>query len=401
MNRPTVYKLVMVYASTKGINEVAPGRVMLNIQKGSRFEIEIVCNGLRPVPESDRMINGLVPGALTRLITATLSLFPYRIKRDWFMTSNRDTIMYYVDVMRYMKELKPRMAIVHVSYAVCWLIKWISPGTEIVYYHHGGNMHKRLTDKQWNRLIWACPKLIISVTQFAIDGCREKYKNLPQRMVNIHNGIERNAIYLDNVNKLNLWGKNDVFVYCYAGHLTYSKGVDIIIKSFYLVAAKHEQVRLLLIGEPDIEMDSKVNDLINLVNSSGEDLRSRILITGNLPNEKAIAYVSSSDVAVLASQVSEGNSIFAIESMHCGIPLITTKITGNPELSDPDYPSCLFIEVTENQTEELAKQMELLLENDKLRQEMAKNSLKRAKEHFTLERMVREFDETLTSAFSL
>lgn len=392
-------KILMVHASTKGINEVAPGMVMLNLQKGSRFEIEIVCNGLRHVPESDRKINGLVPGAFTKLITAILSLFPYRIKKNWFMTSNRDTIRYYVDVMRYMRKLKPRIAIVHVSYTVCWLIKLVSPGIEVVYYHHGGNMHVKLTDKQWERLVWACPRLIISVTQFAIDGCRGKYKKLPERMINIQNGIELDLDKIKIINKLVLWGRSDVFVYCFAGHLTFSKGVDVIIKSFYLVAAKHEQVRLLLIGGADIKMDNKVNDLIDLINSSSEEFKKKILITGQLPNEESIGYVNSADVSILASQVSEGNSIFAIESMHCGLPLITTNITGNPELNDPKNPSCQFIEVNDHQTDQMAAQMELLLINDNLRMEMSGNARKRAKKHFTLQRMVREFDDTMISVF--
>jgi len=393
-------KVLMVYASTRGITETAPGMVMLNLQRRSRLDIEIVCNGLRPVPESTHKITGLVPGTLTKLITHILSLFPYGTKKDWFMTSDMDTIRYYVEVMRYLRKLKPTIAIVHVSYTVTWLIKWVYRRTEVVYYHHGGNMHVKLTDKQWERLVKACPQLIISVTQFAIDGCRVKYKKLPDKMANIHNGIEINNNGLDPISKIKIWDSNDVFVFCYAGHFVFSKGLHIILSAFKSVSEKHPKARLLLIGDWTDKRESRIDVLLAVYNKLPNVVKKKIYITGIVSNTVAQEYIKTADAAILASQQTEGLSLFALEAMNCGLPIIMTGVGGNSELNDPAIPCCLFFNPLDDQIDQLTQLMRRLQVDDIERISLSKNALKRAKDHFALNRMINQFDEVIEPLLS-
>ena len=64
---------------------------------------------------------------------------------------------------------------------------------------------------------------------------------------------------------------------------------------------------------------------------------------------------------------------------YSGKAIVTTRAGGNPEIVSP---KCGML-VPPRNAEELCDKMKLLLENDKLRRRMEKNSRKRAVENFT------------------
>ncbi|NIQ04994.1 MAG: glycosyltransferase family 4 protein, partial [Candidatus Korarchaeota archaeon] len=54
--------------------------------------------------------------------------------------------------------------------------------------------------------------------------------------------------------------------------------------------------------------------------------------TGWIPQSQMPLFYRVIDVSVLLSSRREGHSMFALESMACGVPLIATAIGGNREI---------------------------------------------------------------------
>ncbi len=378
----------MVHATTSQLLNVAPGMVMLDVQATSKYPMTLVGNLTgREERANERLLN-VVPSRLSKLLTALVVRLPYRIQKNLFFTNHRATILFYLSVVFMLRKAQPKIVVVHVGYALCWLIKWMNPKTEVVYYHHGGNMHLKLSEKHWNRLVKACPHLILSVSKAAIEGCRQKFKTAPQHFEVVHNGVAPQTIQiLKSYNKQELFNTPHPFVFCFAGRINRSKGIDILLTVFETLSKNYPHARLLLIG--DLDLDPKDQEKV-------KQYADKIHLTGKIPKAEVASYQILADVGLLLSQETEGNSLFAIESFHLGIPLIVTNKGGNKELLDTTNPPGLMIEVDDQQATNLYQTMEQLITDSTLYNKLKINATLRSSD-FTLERMGQTFDQAIDS----
>ncbi|MBE9476541.1 MAG: glycosyltransferase family 4 protein [Proteobacteria bacterium] len=116
------------------------------------------------------------------------------------------------------------------------------------------------------------------------------------------------------------FGKKLLFV----GRLASVKGVPVLIDAFANILQKHPDARLTLIGDgpdrPAIEA---------LISKHGLD--ENICITGYLSQLEVAERLSQSDIFILPS-FAEGVPVVLMEAMASGLPVITTRIAGIPEL---------------------------------------------------------------------
>jgi glycosyltransferase involved in cell wall biosynthesis len=95
------------------------------------------------------------------------------------------------------------------------------------------------------------------------------------------------------------------------------------------------------------------------------------------------------DLFILSSH-SEGCSISLLEAMASGKPVIATRVGGNPELVLEGKTGFL---VPPAEPEKLAEKIIFLLKNEDLRLKMGDEGRKRAKEKFSLEVMIKNYEE--------
>lgn len=383
----------MVLSTTSSLDTTAPGMVMLDLQRESKYPVKVVGYSSTKQPLNDDHIL-VKPNLLVQTISKIISLFPYNLKKDWFITNHFPTITYYLSVMLLVVRKKPDVILVHVGYALCWLIKWINPKIEVVYYHHGGNMHTKLSLTHWKRLVKSCPQLIISVSLAAVNGCRETFNQFPKTFKVIHNGVHSSSLKITNpYSKQDIFGIENPFVFCYAGRMNRSKGLDILIDVFTEISLKHAQARLLLIGAVGNDSTEQENMLflekIKLIHG-------KVFITGKVPKTLVSSYQSLSDAGVLVSMETEGNSLFAIESLHLGIPLILTNKGGNSEILDTTNPPGLLIEVNDSIRLSLFEAMDRLISDKMLMIQFRQHAIQRSA-YFTATRMANEFDNTIAT----
>ena len=119
-------------------------------------------------------------------------------------------------------------------------------------------------------------------------------------------------------------------------------------------------------------------------------LVDNITFWGMIPNVEIYKYLAKNNIYILMSQ-NEGLPISIIEAMRAGLPIISTKVSGIPELVDVGYNGFLL----NPDSKELAELLKKLYEYDWT--QMGANSRKRFENEFTFERMEKDFCDMFDS----
>ena len=170
------------------------------------------------------------------------------------------------------------------------------------------------------------------------------------------------------------------------GRLTPAKGQRILIDACRQLRQSGRQLRLVLVGTgPDEEQ------LKAVVADYG--LESVIRFTGALNQAEVRAWYSQADAFALAS-FAEGIPVVLMEAMASGIPCVSTRITGIPELIRDGEDGLL---VTPSDVGELAAALTRLMDDSALGQSLARSARLRVQEKFSLERNVERLGKVLAT----
>lgn len=144
------------------------------------------------------------------------------------------------------------------------------------------------------------------------------------------------------------------------GRLTPAKGQHILLLALAELRRKHPEALLRFVGDgPDrASLEKLATDL---------DLTSNVRFEGNINQDRIRAFYQQATVFVLPS-FAEGIPVVLMESMAMGVPVISTRITGIPELITDGVNGILC---AASNHKELAAAIARVLENDSLRNELA------------------------------
>jgi sugar transferase (PEP-CTERM/EpsH1 system associated) len=138
----------------------------------------------------------------------------------------------------------------------------------------------------------------------------------------------------------------------------------------------------VLIGGAGPELAS-----LRQVVASSQNLAGRVTFLGSIDNTPEI--LNAMDVFVLPS-LNEGMSNTLLEAMASGLPVVATRVGGNPELVEKSSSGWLF---QPGDTRGLASHLEQLSSNSNLRRELGNGARDRAVSHFSLEGMIARYRE--------
>lgn len=114
-----------------------------------------------------------------------------------------------------------------------------------------------------------------------------------------------------------------------------------------------------------------------------------INLTRPLPHKDIIELYRTADIFVLPS-LSEGIPVAIMEAMAMQLPVISTRITGIPEIVEDMVNGFL---VNPKDPEALAKKIEYLIHHPYLREDMGKKGRKIIEEKFNLDKNVRVLEK--------
>jgi rhamnosyl/mannosyltransferase len=118
------------------------------------------------------------------------------------------------------------------------------------------------------------------------------------------------------------------------------------------------------------------------------DVEHRVLFLGNLNDADKLAYLKTSDLLVLPSIFrTEAYGIVQVEAMAHGIPVVSTEIDGSGvDWVNMNGKSGITVPICDEKS--LAKAIDQIIQNSKLKLKLSKGALRRYQTEFTEDKMI-------------
>lgn len=167
----------------------------------------------------------------------------------------------------------------------------------------------------------------------------------------------------------------DDFVIVYSGRINQDKGVSELIDAMLRIK-KTSNIKLMIIGGSFFGNTNNEDFFIRSLKEKSKTLEERIVFTGFIPYEDVPYYLHLADIAVLPSMWDEPFGLTIAEALAAGLPLITTRSGGIPEICE----GVAIIVDREQIVDNLANAILDLYHHPEKRTLMAKASVERAQQ---------------------
>lgn len=234
------------------------------------------------------------------------------------------------ELKKYFKTIKPDVVNAHYAsgYGTLARIAGIHPlvlnvwGSDIYAFPHKGKYHNIVIKKNIRNA-----DALASTSNCMAAEVRKVMNDSSLEITIVPFGVDVNR-FKPNVEQ----PEKENFTFGTAKILSYNYGIDLLIRAFAIFKNRWEDEgkpgkspRYFICGKgPDRD------DFINLVNNLGLD--DYVEIADYVPNDVLPALINKFDVSCYAS-VQESFGVSVVESMACGVPVITTEADGFKEVS--------------------------------------------------------------------
>ena len=217
-----------------------------------------------------------------------------------------------------------------------------------------------------------------------IDRIKEMYPAANVRIIRnlLHDQASCDA---GEVEKLrgNLGLSKDNFVIVSVGAVGWRKGSFEILKAVPQIVSEEDSVRFILVGG-----ESKPGDMGRLKQIiDSEKLEQWVRLTGEVERDKIPLYLALGHVFLLPSFI-EGMPVSIIEAMRSGLPIISTRVQGIPDIISNRVSGIL---IDPGNPPQIAESVLLLKRDEQLRRKMAEGARRTFHEQFEFSRGIEEF----------
>ena len=234
----------------------------------------------------------------------------------------------------------------------------------------------------WKKIEWTFEQVdkIVFIAQRGQDNFLKLFPNIdPAKTFVMLNGIDDlTADQKKEVEEIRNREYEFKYRLCCTGTINTRKGHLYIIEALHRISKeKLKNIHVDFLGEgPQRAV------LEELVKQYG--LENHIKFYGSVPNVEVYRHLAANNIYILMSQ-NEGLPISIIEAMRAGLPVISTKIAGIPEIVKDSYNGLLL----NPSTEELVPIIEHI--EDYNWKEMGVKSRDRFQNELTFDRMMKDF----------
>ena len=180
----------------------------------------------------------------------------------------------------------------------------------------------------------------------------------------------------------------------FVGRLERLKGVEVAIRALALLRdRRHDDVRLLILGEDSHEGDESENERLKEV-ASEAGVRDRVDFVGSVAHHELPYFYAAADACVMPSY-SESFGLVALEAQACACPVIASGVSGLRSVVRDEVSGYL---IDEHDPAAYAERIGRLLENGELAQQMGRRGRLLAQRFSwtrTADRLEGLFDEVL------
>ena len=184
-----------------------------------------------------------------------------------------------------------------------------------------------------NQIIYETFDLIINTSSYITKRVETiNYNDIKCKTV--LNGIDTKHFYHAIPMQRNTLGLVDKdFIIVYSGRLTKDKGILQLIRAINQLN-EIPNLKLLIIGASAYGKDKHPTDFIQQLEKESEPIKDQVIFTGYIDYQKVPSYLKMADIAVVPSMWEEPFGLTVVEAMAAGLPLITTRSGGIPEICE-------------------------------------------------------------------
>lgn len=246
-----------------------------------------------------------------------------------------------------------------------------------------GTLYWKVMMKRYDFIVNNADKLCF-ICEAGMKNMNRFYPQSIQKSALIVNGItDLSEEEKNEVARIRKGRRDNTVNLCCVGSVTVRKAQRKVIEALALLPSNtRERYHLTIVGAgPDLLYCQEV------VKSKG--MEEQVSFVGAVPNVDVYKYLAASDVFLLLSE-NEGLPISIIEAMRAGLAIISTNVSGIPELVSNN--NGLLIEPDSSKLADI-------LENDSLYdwKQMGLNSRSLFEEKFTFERMRNNYADMINS----
>lgn len=242
--------------------------------------------------------------------------------------------------------------------------------------------------------IYDTASLIICVSDY-ISRSVKAINTHDTKCITVHNGIDLLAFASPAyIVRKDVGLSDDDFVVIYSGRINPEKGIMELTEAISRMTNYHN-IKLLVIGNSFFGNVTIEDEFTKELRKKTERIKDKIRFTGYIPYKDVPAYLKLADIAVVPSMWDEAFGLTVIEAMAAGLPLITTRSGGIPEICE----NVALIVDRSQIIENIIYGIEQLYNNSDLRKIMSENSVNRAKD-FSKEKYTSHFFNAIESLSS-
>ncbi|MBN2135516.1 MAG: glycosyltransferase family 4 protein [Acidobacteria bacterium] len=213
---------------------------------------------------------------------------------------------------------------------------------------------------------------ILTVSEFSKNEIIKHYEINPDKIIITPNGVDFKAFATVSPSEINLVKQKynlSAPLILYTGLLMERRFIRELVEAFVLLKKQMRTMQLVLIGRNQLKDKDFLKKIIK-----GNGLEQSILHLEYCDNNELKAFYHQADLFVYLSEY-EGFGIPPLEAMACSTPVLTSNLTA---LAENFHQSALLVD--DHSPESIAKAMDKLLSDEKLRTKLVKAGKDKAKE---------------------
>ncbi len=303
--------------------------------------------------------------------------------------SNRELAIIYKTFLNHtidaVEEFKPNIIHVHHAYPLSWVARFIKSTYLIPYIIsvHGSELPTAQKDKRYIALTTDAlrkARRIIPNSYYTRDWMLKIFGDEYRKQIKmIPGGVNVNKFKKINSEEIDkLYETKGKKIVVFAGKLTVYKGVKYLVK-----AAKKINGEILILGDG--------SERKNLEKIIKDEKITNVKLIGHLGDKTdfLVKFYSRADVFVAPSIWDEPLGLVILEAMACETPVVVTRKGGIP-LAVKDKVNGLFIKP--RNSNDIADKVNLLLNNEELRNKLAKKAREIAVNKFSWKVIANKFN---------
>lgn len=260
---------------------------------------------------------------------------------------------------------------------------------KLIYHLHNEKLTKQTPAHQE---IYDAASRIICVSDFITKSVKSINAN-DTKCITVYNGIDLKSFSTtySHITRQDIGLKDQDFVLIFSGRINPEKGIKELTQAINKLN-DYPQIKLLVIGSSFFGNTTEDDDFAKELRESTNTIQDRLLFTGFIPYKEVPSYLKLADLAIVPSMWEEAFGLTVLEAMAAGIPLITTRSGGIPEICK----DVAYIISRENIIDDLAEAIVNLYNHPEIRANMSSQSFNRA-QLFSKEKYAATFFKALNT----